>query len=62
MKILIVLFFILNLLNFAQQITIRGKIVDAETNLPLANANIVLSTKVGIGTFTNTKGEFILTA
>ncbi|MCK7528755.1 MAG: carboxypeptidase-like regulatory domain-containing protein [Ignavibacteriales bacterium] len=46
----------------AQQITIKGKLVDAETNLPLANANIFISTKLGVGTFSDLNGEFNLTA
>lgn len=60
MKILIILFFIFNIPLFAQQITIRGKIVDAETNLPLQNANVTVSTKPGIGASANSDGEFLI--
>ena len=62
MKILIVLFIILNFSTFAQQITIKGKIVDAETNHPLVNANILVSTNIGIGTNSDQNGEFVLTS
>ena len=62
MKNLIVLFFILNLSAFAQQFTFHGKVVDAITNSPLVKANIRLSTQSGIGTYSDDKGEFILTA
>ncbi|MFI5238056.1 MAG: TonB-dependent receptor plug domain-containing protein, partial [Ignavibacteriales bacterium] len=60
MKITIVLFFILNFLTSAQQITLKGKIVDAETNLPLQNVNVIVISKIGVGTFTDSNGEFIL--
>ena len=60
MKILIVLIFILNILSFGQQITFRGKVVDAETNLPLTNANITVFTRVGVGTTTDQNGDFEL--
>ena len=62
MKILIILFVIINISLFAQQKTIHGKIVDAETNSPLQNANITVSTKFGVGTSTNSNGEFIITS
>ena len=62
MKILIVLFLILNLSAYAQQITIKGKIVDAETNSPLQNANITVISKVNVGTYSDANGEFILSS
>jgi iron complex outermembrane receptor protein len=62
MKILIVLFFILNFSNYAQHITIKGKIVDAETNHPLVNANILGSKIIGFGTNSDQNGEFVLTS
>ena len=62
MKNLIVLFFILNFSTSAQQITILGRVDDAVTNSPLVKANIRLSTQFGIGTYSDDKGEFILTA
>lgn len=60
MKILIVLFFILNISTIAQQISIIGKVIDAETNFPLVNANVLVVSKVGTGTYTDEDGEFIL--
>ena len=62
MKILIILFITLNFFTFAQQVTIKGKIVDAETNSPLVNANIFISSKLGVGTFSDLNGEFNLAA
>ena len=62
MKILIVLFFILNIPTFAQKITIKGKVIDAETNLSLTGANVLVVSKVGTGTYTDESGEFILAA
>ncbi|MDZ7623113.1 MAG: TonB-dependent receptor plug domain-containing protein [Ignavibacteriaceae bacterium] len=62
MKILIVLFIILNFSAFAQQITVKGKIVDAETNLPLQNANITVLSQVNVGTYSDINGEFILSS
>ncbi|MCW8813742.1 MAG: TonB-dependent receptor [Chlorobium sp.] len=73
MKILIVLFFIFNFSLFAQQmnrrgkyilqeISFRGKVVDKETNLPLQNANVIASTKKGVGTSTNSEGDFIISS
>ncbi|MBE0570141.1 MAG: TonB-dependent receptor [Ignavibacteriaceae bacterium] len=62
MKILIVLFIILNFSAFTQQITIKGKIVDAETNLPLQNANITVISQFNVGTYSDANGEFILSS
>jgi iron complex outermembrane receptor protein len=62
MKILIVLFIILNFSAFAQQITIKGKIVDDETNLPLQNANLTVISQVNVGTYSDVNGEFILSS
>nr|MCU0364739.1 carboxypeptidase-like regulatory domain-containing protein [Ignavibacteriaceae bacterium] len=62
MKILIVLFFIINISAFAQQITIQGKVLDAENNLPLVNTNIFVSNRTGIGTYSDQNGEFELTS
>ena len=60
MKILIILFFVLNLSVFAQQISLGGKIVDSESLTPLLNANISISTKINVGTASDEDGEFIL--
>lgn len=62
MKILIVLFIILNFSAFTQQITIKGKIVDDETNLPLQNANITVISQFNVGTYSDANGEFILSS
>ena len=61
MKIVIILFFILNLSLSAQQLSINGKVVDSETNSPLENANITLSIKSARGTTSDENGNFILT-
>ena len=61
MKILIVLLFVFQDLLFAQQITVRGKVNDAETSSPLVNASILISNRPGVGTYSDEKGEFILT-
>jgi outer membrane receptor protein involved in Fe transport len=42
----------------AQPLTIQGRIIDDQTGLPLANANIISGTQ---GTQTNAQGKFILT-
>ena len=62
MKIFIILFLFFFPSLFAQQIIIRGKIVDAETNIPLSNANIYLSSGKGTGTVSDRNGEFSLSA
>jgi iron complex outermembrane receptor protein len=62
MKILFILFITSNFFCLAQQVTIKGKLVDAETNSPLVNANIFISSKLGVGTFSDLQGEFILAA
>ncbi len=62
MKIFIILFLLSFLELFAQQVTIRGKIVDSETSLPLSNANIYLSSNNSTGTISDKNGEFLLTA
>ncbi|MCW8804468.1 MAG: TonB-dependent receptor, partial [Ignavibacteriaceae bacterium] len=60
MKILIVLFFILNISTFAQQISILGFVFDKETGSPLSGANVLVVSKVGTGTYSDENGEFIL--
>ncbi len=62
MKIFIILFLFSFLSLFAQQITIRGKVVDSETSLPLSNANIYLSAGNGTGTVSDRNGEFSFSA
>ncbi|MBT8386397.1 MAG: TonB-dependent receptor, partial [Ignavibacteria bacterium] len=58
MKILIVLFLCLNFSAIAQQIIIRGKVVDRETSIGLQDANITLKTETTRGTTTDKNGEF----
>ena len=60
MKILIILFFILNFSVPAQQLIINGKVVDSETNSPLENANVTLSVKSSKGTTSDANGNFTL--
>jgi iron complex outermembrane recepter protein len=62
MKILIVLLFVFQNLIYAQEITIRGKVRDAETLSLLVNASVFISNRPGIGTYSDEKGEFILTS
>ncbi|HEY7751143.1 MAG TPA: TonB-dependent receptor plug domain-containing protein, partial [Ignavibacteriaceae bacterium] len=62
MKIIIVLFLILNFSSFAQEITLRGKVVDSETNLSVQNANVIVLNKPGVGTFTDKNGDFVLSS
>jgi iron complex outermembrane receptor protein len=61
MKSLIILaaFFFIPLL-LAQGISIKGKILDAETNKPLAGTNIFLQSNHKIGTSSDASGEFSL--
>lgn len=47
---------------FAQVITIKGKIVDSETERPLENANITIKGNERFGTVSNSEGIFILSA
>ena len=60
MKILFILFFVLNSLIYSQQKTLRGKVVDAESSSPLPNANISVSADEIIGTASDENGQFIL--
>jgi len=62
MKILIVLLFVFQNLIYAQEITVRGKVRDAETLSLLVNASVFISNRPGIGTYSDEKGEFILTS
>ena len=60
MKILISLILFVNFSIFAQQLSLQGKVIDAETRLKLADANISILNKPGVGTSTNDEGEFSL--
>ncbi|MCX6148894.1 MAG: TonB-dependent receptor [Ignavibacteriales bacterium] len=61
MKQVIILFIISNLFLFAQEKIIDGKIVDAESLLPLSSANILIE-GTETGTTTNSNGIFQLSA
>ncbi len=58
MKILVGLFLFLTVLLHAQNLTITGKVIDAETNQPLQGANLVLQSNKSIGTITDKDGNF----
>ncbi len=60
MKNLIILFLLFPCLLLAQQVSIKGKVYDAETSKPLPNANIVIKEK-NIGTISKLNGNFSLT-
>lgn len=62
MKILIVFLFLYQILISAQQLTIRGRVIDSETLLPLVNASVLISNRPGVGTYSDDKGEFILSS
>ena len=58
MKILIGLLLFSSILLQAQNITIKGKVTDAATHLPLPGANLILKGDASIGTITDDKGIF----
>jgi len=60
MKILISFLLVFNFTVLGQHITIEGKVVDTETKLLLADANISILNQNGIGTSTDEKGKFSL--
>ena len=60
MKILIILFAFIHSISIAQQISIEGIVKDSETNKPLVNANVYITTGEDIGTITNEQGIFKL--
>jgi iron complex outermembrane receptor protein len=57
MKTKIILFFFLSIQIIAQNLTLSGLVVDAETKLPLFEANVYISNKI-FGTTTKLNGEF----
>ena len=59
MKFLIILFFVLNNIGFAQN-SINGLVKDSETGNPLYKANIIIEGKEGKGTSTDKEGIFTL--
>ncbi len=59
MRYLVILFFFLNIPLFSQNLTIKGKVVDAETLLPLPSANLIIESKE-TGASTGADGTFIL--
>jgi iron complex outermembrane receptor protein len=56
----VILFIILNFITSAQEQIVKGKILDAYSNLPLSKTNIIIEGKEGIGTSSNDNGEFYL--
>ncbi|HLG32883.1 MAG TPA: TonB-dependent receptor [Ignavibacteriaceae bacterium] len=58
MKFLIILFMIFTFCVNAQSINIHGFVMDAETNLPLKDANVVLISEKFFGDVTDVNGEF----
>ncbi|MCK7517356.1 MAG: carboxypeptidase-like regulatory domain-containing protein [Ignavibacteriales bacterium] len=60
MKLLIILLFVFWMNPFAQVITIRGKILDSATELPLENANITIKDNAGFGVVSDSEGMFSL--
>jgi formylglycine-generating enzyme required for sulfatase activity len=59
MKFLLVVLIGFPMMVFAQNVTIRGKVVTAETGLPLVSATIILKAHP-FGTTSGTNGEFTL--
>lgn len=59
MKFLIILFFVLNNIGFAQS-SVKGLVRDSETGNPLYKANIIVEGKEGTGTSTDKEGIFTL--
>jgi len=60
MKVLFILFFVLNSIIRSQQLTLFGKVIDAETLSPLPNANISISAIEMFGTASDKDGKFRL--
>jgi len=60
MKNYVIFFLLFTYLALAQDISIKGTIVDARTGKPLAGANISVENKPNIGTASGIKGEFVL--
>jgi len=58
MKFLIILFMIFTFCVNAQSIKIHGFVIDAETNKPLPDANVVLISENFFGDVTDVNGEF----
>ena len=59
MKYLVILFLFYSTLLLAQQVTVKGQVLDAETQKPLPNANIIIKDK-NIGTVSKLNGDFSL--
>jgi len=60
MKYLIVPFLFLTAIVFAQN-NVSGKVIDAETLLPLPGANVYVYAKPALGTPTDRNGDFLIT-
>lgn len=61
MKLLFILLGAFTIQIIAQEITIRGRVIDANTNQPLINANIIIEGETGSGTISDSEGYFSLT-
>ncbi|MCH9028417.1 MAG: TonB-dependent receptor [Bacteroidetes bacterium] len=61
MKILVILFLFLNLFVFGQEKTLNGLVRDAETEKPLANANVLIVSWETTGKITDEDGYFSIT-
>ncbi|MCZ6703285.1 MAG: carboxypeptidase-like regulatory domain-containing protein, partial [Ignavibacteria bacterium] len=61
MKILVILFLILNLFVFGQEKTLNGLVRDAETEHPLPNANVLIIGQETTGKITDADGYFSIT-
>jgi len=61
MKILVILFLILNLFVFGQEKTLSGLVSDAETEQQLSNANVLIIGQETTGTITDEDGYFSIT-
>ena len=60
MKILIVLVLVFGMNAFAQVISLKGKIIDSETERPLENANITIKGNERFGVVSDLEGLFTL--
>ena len=56
----ILFIFLLCSLRIAAQISLKGKVISADTRQPVVSANVYLS-NTSVGTITDAKGEFIIT-
>src|SRR3972149_8725671 len=60
MKILMILFLLLNGVIVSQEVQLRGKVLDIDTYSPLKEANIFVSGREYVGTSSSPDGKFEL--